>query len=376
MTAGGGGVTVHVPGLLGPWPAALAQDVCRGLEPAGLAALLSRARRPRGGGGEGEVQPPERLAFHAFGHAPGEGDVPAAAVTWDEDAALRERPREGAAGRAPPASRPRLRADPVHLRPGPEAVRLFDASRLGLSGEEAAALAEALDRHFAPDGLRIEAPHPARWYAWTDAPPDAVFHPPGGVGGRRAAGEALPAGNEGGLWRRRLNEAQMVLHGHRVNEAREARGELPVNSVWFWGAGEAGAPAPLFDEVRTRDPLVRALGARGGARVRTLDEAGAEGGAGFEASLRYLVAPGPELHRAVVERDVESWRRALARLEERWFAPLDEALAAGRVRRVVIDAGMRPGEAPFAAARGPAVRRWLPRSRPRPFAGYLFAADP
>ncbi len=361
-------MTVHVPGLLGPWPAALTEDVCRGLEAPGLAALLARARRPRGGGGGGEVQPPERLAFHAFGHPPGEGDVPAAAVAWDEDAALGGRREEGSG-----AARPRLRADPVHLRPGPEAVRLIDASRLHLSGEEAAALAEALDRHFAPDGLRIEAPHAARWYAWTDAPPDAVFQPPGGVG-VRSAGEALPSGNEGSVWRRRLNEAQMVLHGHGVNEAREARGELPVNSVWFWGAGEAGAPAPLFDEVRTCDPLVRALGARTGARVRTPDEGRAEGRAAFETAVRYLVAPGPELHRAVVERDVESWRRALARLEERWFAPLDEALAAGRVRRVVIDPGMRPGEAPFVATRRRAARRWLPRSRPRAFAGYLLLA--
>ena len=41
----------------------------------------------------------------------------------------------------------------------------------------------ALDRHFAPEGLRFEAPHPTRWYVRIEKRPDAEFHPPGGVAG-------------------------------------------------------------------------------------------------------------------------------------------------------------------------------------------------
>ena len=139
-----------------------------------------------------------------------------------------------------------------------------------------------------------------------------------------------------------MNEAQMVLHAHPVNQAREARGELAVNSVWFWGAGEPGPiPRRRFDEVVADDPLVRALARRGGARVRDLAEDPETAG---DPPGRRLVAPGPGCLRAVVGRDVESWRRELLDAEERWFRPLVDAVTTGRIRKVVVDAGLRTGE--------------------------------
>ncbi|MBB5204281.1 hypothetical protein HNQ51_001595 [Inhella inkyongensis] len=69
-------------------------------------------------------------------------------------------------------------------------------------------------------------------------------------------------------WLRRLqNEAQMLLHDHPVNQAREAQGRLRVNSVWLWGSGSAlsrspgSAPAPadlhLWPEVSDWEALDR-----------------------------------------------------------------------------------------------------------------------
>ena len=55
------------------------------------------------------------------------------------------------------------------------------------------------------------------------------------------------------------NEAQMLLHNHPLNEAREAQGRLPVNSVWISGSGaDSGHPLPaevLIDD-RLRAPLL------------------------------------------------------------------------------------------------------------------------
>ena len=372
-------VTVHVPGLLGPWPRALAGDVVRGLELPGLVGLLSRARpagrgrRPRGSRGSGSADPAsfERLAFGVFGYPAGGDDVPAAALTWERDAAG-SRPGEAAAG---PDGRflVRLRADPVHLRPDLDAARLFDSSHFSLSRGEAASMAEALDRHFAPEGVRFEALHPIRWYARLEKAPDAVFRPPGAAAAR-GAGASLPAGNEGSIWRRRMNEAQMVLHAHPVNQAREARGELPVNSVWFWGAGEPGPiPRRRFHEVVADDPLVRALAGRSGARVRGFDE---DPGAGDEAPAGHrLVALGDGCYRAVAGRDVESWRRELLRAEERWFRGLLDEAAAGRLRKVAVDAGLRTGEAVFEAAGRRARRRDVP-APPGGLAAFLLAEEP
>ena len=39
-------------------------------------------------------------------------------------------------------------------------------------------------------------------------------------------------------WYRLVNEMQMFLHQHDVNQERLKIGRLPVNSLWFWGAGE------------------------------------------------------------------------------------------------------------------------------------------
>lgn len=38
-------------------------------------------------------------------------------------------------------------------------------------------------------------------------------------------------------WYKLLNEMQMFLHQHPVNQARQQRGLLPINSLWFWGGG-------------------------------------------------------------------------------------------------------------------------------------------
>lgn len=342
-----GEVTVHAPGLLGPWPRALAGDIVRGLDVPGLVGLLARARpagRPAWRSRADEPESFERLAFGAFGYPPGGSDVPAAALMWEHDTAGSP---AGSVAAANGPSLVSLRADPVHLRPGLDAARLFDASHFVLTPEEAAAMAAALDRHFAPEGVRFEAPRPTRWYARLERQPDAQFQTPGGAAGRGAGG-ALPAGNEGSLWRRRMNEAQMVLHAHPVNQAREARGELAINSVWFWGRGEPGpVPRRRFDEVLADDPLIQALARRSGAWVRDLAEDPETAG---DPSGRRLVVPGPGCRRAVLRRDVESWRRELLDAEERWFRPLSDAVTTGRIRKVVVDAGLRTGESVLEAS--------------------------
>ena len=38
-------------------------------------------------------------------------------------------------------------------------------------------------------------------------------------------------------WYKLLNEIQMFMHQHEVNQRRLQRGMLPINSLWFWGGG-------------------------------------------------------------------------------------------------------------------------------------------
>src|SRR5690606_20307938 len=85
---------------------------------------------------------------------------------------------------------------------------------------------------------------------------DLFDHLPG------AGQAALP---EARRWRALLSEAQVVLHNHPRNAARMAAGRVPVNSLWFWGAGVApDRVATRYAETWGVDDLLRALAARAG----------------------------------------------------------------------------------------------------------------
>jgi hypothetical protein len=119
----------------------------------------------------------------------------------------------------------------------------------------------------------------------------------------------------GAPWAALLTEIQMALHEHPVNEARE----LPVNSVWLWGAGTLprSASGP-WHSLAAGDPLARGLARVAGLAVR-------EPARSAEAWLAELPADGR--HLAVLDGPVTE-------LEARWFAPLLAALKGGRIGMV------------------------------------------
>lgn len=129
-----------------------------------------------------------------------------------------------------------LAADPVHLRVDRDALLLVDASRFELTREDAQTLVQALNRHFDDGGMQFSAPMPKRWYVRLAQAPDIETVPLREALGRNVDA-LLPRGGDALAWHRTFNEIQMLLHNHPLNEEREARGESPVNSVWFWGGG-------------------------------------------------------------------------------------------------------------------------------------------
>src|SRR4051812_9944860 len=144
-----------------------------------------------------------------------------------------------------------LRADPVHIKVSREGLHLVDNTVFDISADEAQSFVEALNAHFASAELVFSAPHPKRWYMRCAAPPALATHDVGEVAGKDVQ-RHLPSGNDALEWHRRFNEAQMLLHAHAANEAREDRGEPPVNSVWFWGGGTTPAvPGRHFATVST-----------------------------------------------------------------------------------------------------------------------------
>ena len=130
-----------------------------------------------------------------------------------------------------------LRADPVHFKADMEHTILFDQNSLHIDDDEARALVDSFNQHFAEDGIKLYAGHRHRWYLSFDCQLDIQTTPlPDAVG--RNVNHFLPVGADALNWKRLLNETQMLFHAHEVNTAREARGLMTINSLWLWGEGE------------------------------------------------------------------------------------------------------------------------------------------
>jgi len=156
-----------------------------------------------------------------------------------------------------------LSADPAWVQPDLNGVRLLACGQLQLSRGEAAALAAPLKPLFGDAGMLLELSTPDRWHL--RLPPGSPL--PDFAAPEQALGEDLlqhlPQGNEGRRWRVLLNDVQVMLHQHPVNEARRTRGLAPVNSLWLWGGGRL--PAQVRSElggVIGDDLLLVALAAR------------------------------------------------------------------------------------------------------------------
>lgn len=236
------------------------------------------------------------------------------------------------------------RGDPVHLRVMRDHAVVIPF--LNLSQEEADALRDALNRHF--PGLDVSACQPSRWclrfseMAEADNPLD--------VAGREVAPLRSVA--------RFLTEAQMVLHEHPVNEAREARGEAAVNSLWLWGAGRATSAQSSWHSVAADDPAVLGAARLAGARHRPLPRSARDWLERLPEDGRHLAVL--DALRTTPENEM------LEQLEREWFAPLLAALRAGRVGMVSVHVPDAAESLSFETIRADLRRFWrMPKSLER-----------
>ncbi|MCC6302600.1 MAG: hypothetical protein IT489_07355 [Gammaproteobacteria bacterium] len=328
-----------IPGLFGP----------RGADETTLAAADAPARvlgrlLARAAAGPAAGATPAAALFEAFG-----------VRTRDADD-LPEAPLRLWADGGVPGDDYCLCMDPVHLRVGQDRVVLTGVG--AVEREEADALCGEIAAHLAGSGLRLEAPGPERWYLRLPRAPAADFSPLEAVLGQDLRPH-LPRGEEARVWRRLLNEIQMLLHASEVNRRRAARGVPAINSVWFWGGGSRPAPGPCpFVQVWGDHPLAQGLALNAGLAPRPLpaDAAAwlAAAGGGRQLLMFDRLAAPARLGA------VEDWLDAMRVLQGRWIAPLWSALRAGRLQGLgiggagALDYHIRPGQA----------RRWWRRARP------------
>jgi len=250
------------------------------------------------------------------------------------------------------------RADPVHLRVMRDRVVVAPGEALEISPEETDALAAALNRHFG-DAVQFHPLEPRRWAVRLQAETVFLESPALDAAGRDVA---TARGNDA-----LLTEIQMLLHAHPVNEAREARGEPAVNSLWIWGAGRAPRQARgTWRSVAAGDPVALGLAQLAGLRRETLP-------ASAEAWLERLPGDGRHLAlldalRAPLALDQQAeYEEGIEALEQRWFAPLVARLRAGSIGMLSVRVPDAAPGAGFETVRGDLRRFWR---RPRSIGHY------
>lgn len=127
-------------------------------------------------------------------------------------------------------------AHPVYLALARDYFVLPEPAPLLVSSDDAHAMIESLNQHFSTQGMHFYA-QGERWFLGLD------FDPAVSTTWLKAALNQdvtpyLPQGAGALAWATLTNEIQMLLFSHPVNAAREARGELPINSLWFDGLSQ------------------------------------------------------------------------------------------------------------------------------------------
>ncbi|MCJ7451344.1 MAG: hypothetical protein MUO39_02575 [Steroidobacteraceae bacterium] len=266
----------------------------------------------------------------------------------------------GPAGRANSTGRPPegtwACARPVHLATAIEHLRLAPED-VEVQAGESSALLEDINRHLEGRGLRLHAQ--AGWVDWQlecDEPIECGSVEPELAAGRSIR-DLMPGGRDGARVRALMNEIQMLLHEHPVNQDRAGHGRPAINTLWLWGFGRFEETDEVsLPMLYTDDAWLSGIWRLNGMQSEPLDELAK----GFDAGGgQVLVAgsrpPGDSLSgNGLID--------ALAQAERSCFAPALAALRSGIVSGVDLLLGGRA----YAVERSARFKFWR---RAHPLAG-------
>jgi len=304
--------TLLYPGLLGP--DAPLEELARSEWPdnaalPNLALLLNRGRAYAI-----QKQAFEYQALASLGYVITAGsELPIAALRQQEDAARQS---------------PLWCLDPVYIRIDQEMAYVAARDELALSEQEARQLIASLNQHFA-DVMHIRYHNPQQWLVQialqlsTSPPTQSML---------QDINRMQPQGEDAQRWRSLVNEIQMLLHAHPVNEARVQAGKLPVNSLWLWGGGRIETEVPAIDVVYANDTLVADAAVRNAIAHAPLPRE-------IDATLfdtHKVLLVVTEQMAVIQQRDVYGWFAALKYLEQHFLSPFLSLLKNGKLDQLVL----------------------------------------
>jgi hypothetical protein len=192
---------------------------------------------------------------------------------------------------------------PCDLQVHSDHVAMRDPNLLDLGDEDSRTLLGAMRPYFEEDGIALHWHSAGTWLAQ-----GPVFKDLASASINRVRGQAIdawiPRQNAAQGLRRLQNEMQMLLYTHPLNDARNARGQAPVNGFWTSGTGSPThsqtpkAPADAPSEIL-------------------------EGSASFSGKRSPHALLVDSLTASALQDDAQNWTQMWHRLDSELFASLN-----------------------------------------------------
>ncbi|MDK2126201.1 hypothetical protein [Parachitinimonas caeni] len=228
-----------------------------------------------------------------------------------------------------------LCAAPIHLRPERDQLIASSDVYTDLTSQETEALLASLNRHFNQDGIQFVASTPDTWFVQLPVDEKIDWAPLDLIAGA-SIHPHLPKGEGALRWHAFLNEVQMLLYTHPVNDAREQRGLLPVSSIWPWGDGRVDSPITTrFGATYGDAPILRALASRAGVVAQPLKAA--------EGPIRSGLLWLDGLTGAAAHGDIHGWQLQLQQIESAYLQPIVAAWRKGDILALQLHAPSAQG---------------------------------
>jgi len=239
-----------------------------------------------------------------------------------------------------------MRADPVYIQPNREHLVLMGADGLDISLDDAERIVHDINQTYSDTEWQISALTPKQWIIEQSEQEQIKTHALSEVVGKNI-NDYLIKGNHVKKWHGLMNELQMFLHAHPVNQQRQMEGLPVINSLWFWGAGVLPAPAKdntdLFAQCWSNETTSLSLARLTGVpRVDLPVHA--------TAWLKQSITPGhhflhiESLNNELVKNDPLEWWQSLNKFSEQWLVPLVAAIKQATIeelRLIDIDGSCR-----------------------------------
>jgi hypothetical protein len=219
--------------------------------------------------------------------------------------------------------------DPVHIQVDVDEAVLLANDKLLLDEQEARQLIVDINLHFAQDGLHVEYCAPHEWLLkgrldLTTSPLSEVMY--------NNINSYLPRGTDERRWQQIINEIQMLLHGHPVNEKRLLQGKLTANSLWLWGSGQYNSIAKEIDFLGSDDELAIQIASLADIMHETLLKAPDSASLANRNSLVILTSQ----MNMVRSKNVFGWFAALKNLDNQILAPIYDMLKKRQLKKVLL----------------------------------------